>query len=55
MRYLSGEEICAGDDVNADKNRGVVVCVIDTKQFTGEYSSEDWSYLEKGCLVETEK
>ncbi len=52
MNYLSGEEICVGDKVIADKSDGVVVAVIDTKQFTEEYS-EGWSYLEKGCLVET--
>jgi hypothetical protein len=45
MKYLSGQEICVGD-----KSEGVVVCVIDTKQFTKEYQ-EGWAYLEKGCLI----
>jgi len=52
MKYLSGQEICVGDNVVADKSKDVVVCVIDTKQFTAEYS-EFWAYLEKGCLVKT--
>jgi len=51
---LSGQEICIGDNVIADKSDGVIVCVIDTKQFTEEYS-EGWVYLEKGCLVETKE
>lgn len=51
MKYLSGEEIYVGDKVTVDKSEGVVVCVIDTKQFTEEYQ-EGWAYLEKGCLIE---
>ena len=54
MKYLSGQEVCVGDNVVADKSEGVVVFVIDTKQFTAEYS-EFWAYSEKGCLVETKE
>ena len=54
MKYLSGDEIYVGDEVIADKSEGVVVCVIDTKQFTEDYP-EGWNYLEKGCLVETKE
>ncbi len=54
MKYLNGDEIYIGDEVIADKSEGVVVCVIDTKQFTDDYPKV-WSYLEKGCLVETKK
>lgn len=54
MKYLSGQEIYVGDYVIADKSEGVIVCVIDTKQFTEEYT-EGWAYLEKGCLVETKE
>ena len=53
MKYLGGQEICVGDNVVADKSEGVVVCIIDTKQFTEEYQAEGWAYLEKGYLVET--
>lgn len=55
MKYLSGQEICVGDNVTADKSEGVVVCVIDTKQFTEKYQPESWAYLEKGCLIETKE
>lgn len=54
MKYLSGEETYIGDKVIADKSKGIVVAVIDTKQFTKEYA-EGWAYLKKGCLVETEE
>ena len=53
MKYLDGEEICVGDNVTVDKCEGVVVCVIDTKQFTEKYT-EGWAYLETGCLIEAE-
>ena len=54
MEYLSGEEIYVGGNVTVDKCESVVVCVLDTKQFTEEYQ-EGWSYLEKGCSVETKE
>jgi hypothetical protein len=54
MKYLSGQEIHVGDKVIADKSEGIIVCVIDTKQFTDEYS-DFWAYLKKGCLVETKE
>jgi hypothetical protein len=34
MGYLSGVEIYVGGNVTVDKCGGVVVCVLDTKQFT---------------------
>lgn len=55
MKYFGGEEIYVGDNVIADKSDGIIICVIDTKQFTAEYTEEDWAYLEKGCLVETKE
>jgi len=55
MRYLSGQEVCVSDKVITDKSEGVVVCVIDTKQFTEKYQAEVWAYLEKGCLIETKE
>lgn len=53
MNYSSGEEILIGDEVIADTSDGVVVCVIETQQFSDDYA-EGWAYLEKGCLVENE-
>ncbi len=52
MKYWNGEEVKIGDKVIADKSDGIVVCVIDTKQFSEDYS-EGWDYLEKGMLIET--
>ncbi len=55
MKYLCGDEIFIGDEVIADRSEGIVVCVIDTKQFSEDYPEEGWSYLEKGCLIETKE
>ena len=52
MKNLNGVEVCIGDKVIADKSDGVVVCVIDTNQFSEKYT-EFWSYLKKGMLIET--
>jgi hypothetical protein len=55
MQYLNGEEILVGDKVTADSVEGIVVCVIDSKQFTEDYPENSWAYLEEGALVETEE
>lgn len=52
MKYWKGEEVYIGDEVIADKSKGIVVCVIDTNQFSEDYS-EGWAYLGKGILIET--
>jgi hypothetical protein len=54
MNYMDGNEVYIGDKVIADDSEGVVVCVIDTKQFSDNYK-EDWAYLGKGMLIETKK
>lgn len=52
MKYWDGQEVYIGDKVIADKSDGIVVCVIDTKQFSDDYP-EGWGYLETGILIET--
>lgn len=52
MKYSDGQEIFIGDRVIADKSEGIVVCVIDTDQFSDDYP-KGWSYLETGVLIET--
>lgn len=54
MKYLDGNEIHVGDKVIADDSEGVVVCVIDTKQFSNSYP-EGWISAEKGVFIETTK
>lgn len=55
VKYLSGEEVRLGDVVKISEGViGVVVCSIDTNEYTSEFTIEDWSYLEKGVLVNSE-
>ena len=54
MKYPDGNEVRIGDKVIADDSEGIVVCVIDTKQFSDNYP-EGWSYLGRGVLIETKK
>jgi len=54
MKYLDGNEVFIGDKVIADDSEGVVVCVIDTRQFPDNHP-EGWAHLEKGVLIETKK
>ncbi len=54
MRYRDGQEIHLGDRVNLGGGAsGSVVCSIDTGEFTPEFTAEDWSYLQRGVLVES--
>ena len=54
MKYFDGNEVRIGDKVIADDSEGVVVCIIDAKQFSEGYQ-DAWTYLEKGVLIETKK
>jgi hypothetical protein len=55
MRYPNGEEVRLGDRVRLSPgNDGVVVCSIDTGEFSAAYPESDWAYLERGVLIESE-
>jgi hypothetical protein len=54
MKYLDGNEVQLGDKVVADDSEGVVVSVIDTKQYSEKYP-EGWTDLKDGAFVETTK
>jgi hypothetical protein len=54
MKYVDGNEVYLGDKVIADDSDGVVVVVLDTKQFSDDYR-EGWDNEEKGAFVETKK
>jgi hypothetical protein len=55
MKYLTGDEVQIGDQVVADKSNGIVVCVIDTGQYSDTHPSDQWSYLNTGAMVETDE
>lgn len=52
MKYPSGEDVRLGDRVSlwADAD-GVVVCSLDTSEYSTDYPEKQWSYLKSGVLV----
>lgn len=50
MKYLNGMEVCLGDQVLVDGEKGEVVAVIDSNQYSSDYPS-GWSCLGKGALI----
>ena len=53
MNYSSGEEVKLGDIVTlGNNNPGVVVCSLDTGEYSEKYSHDQWSYLKQGVLIE---
>ena len=55
MKDCNGREVRLGDRVRLWKdNHGMVVCSIDTKEFSADYSEADWGYLKSGIIIRTE-
>lgn len=55
MLYPSGDKVHIGDRVRlGSEEQGVVVCSLDTDEFSAEYSRTDWSSLGKGVLIDFE-
>ncbi len=56
MKYLDGQEVKVGDKVQLWSGcYGVVVCSIDTDEYTTAYPKEEWGYLKSGVLIKTDK
>lgn len=56
MKYPSGEKVRLGDKVRLrDGTEGLVVCSIDTREYTAAYPKEQWEYLQRGVLVDFSK
>lgn len=56
MKYSNGTEVRIGDKVQLWEGcHGVVVCSMDTDQYSPEFSKKDWSYLRTGVMVKTDK
>ncbi len=52
MKYPDGQDVKLGDIVELGKNeQGVVVCSIDTGEYSDDCPEDQWSYLNKGVLV----
>lgn len=53
--YQSGEEIRVGDHVTEAGAPGRVVFVIASRSFSPEHPEEQWGYLDRGFMIETQK
>jgi hypothetical protein len=54
MKYPDGNEVRLGDKVRLWAGaEGVVVCSLDTLEFSDEYPEKEWGYLQKGVLIAT--
>jgi len=52
MKYADGQEVKLGDRVKLGQDEGgVVVCSIDTGEYTDECPEDQWSYLKKGVMI----
>jgi hypothetical protein len=53
MKYQSGQESRLGDRVRVGgDSAGVVVCSIDTDEYTPEFPREQWGYLGTGVMIQ---
>ena len=53
MKYPDGQQVKLGDRVKLGKDReGIVVCSIDTDEYSAEHPKEQWGYLKKGVMIE---
>jgi hypothetical protein len=52
MKYSDGQDVRLSDRVElADDAAGVVVCSIDTGDYSEEHPESAWSYLKRGVMV----
>ncbi len=56
MKYLDGQEVKVGDKVQLWNGcYGIVVCSMDTNEYTAAYPKEEWGYLKSGVMIKTDK
>ena len=56
MKYVDGQEAKLGDKVRlSDGADGVIVCSIDTDEYSPAYPKAQWDYLKRGVMVSFEK
>ena len=52
MKYPDGQSIQLGDKVRIGEDSGViVVCSIDTNEYSEEYPKAEWASLNRGVLI----
>ena len=53
MKYLDGRNVRVGDKVRLGEDReGVVVCSIDSDEYSKDFPKDQWSYLKRGVMIE---
>lgn len=53
MKYADGQDVKLGDKVKLGQDDGgIVVCSIDTGEYTDDHPETQWGYLKKGVMVE---
>lgn len=56
MKYPDGMEARLGDKVQySDGSTGVVVCSMDTDEYSPSYTKEQWGFIKKGIMVERKR
>jgi hypothetical protein len=56
MRYPDGQEIRLGDRMKLwDGSEAIVVCSIDTQEYSRDFPGEHWEYLARGIVISTAK
>ena len=53
MKYPDGQDVRLGDKVCSGENKeGLVVCSIDTGEYSDAFSIAEWGYLKEGVLID---
>ena len=55
MKYADGKHVRVGDRVAQCTDQGVVVCFLDSVEFSEGFPIDEWSYLGSGILVDFEQ
>jgi hypothetical protein len=52
MKYTDGQQVMLGDKVRlGNDDGGVVVCSIDTGDYSDEAPEAQWGYLKRGAVI----
>jgi hypothetical protein len=53
MKYFDGQDVKMGDKVKfGEDSGGVVVCSIDTGEYSEAHPESQWGYLKEGVMID---